>query len=130
MELLIKSSNHGLSSLTERNNLMPKRNILLTPGPTPVPPSVLEVMAQPIFHHRTPRYRDVFKEVSEELKKVFRTKEKVYTFTGSGTLAMESSMVNFLSAGDKVICLEAGKFGERWAEIRSEEHTSELQSQR
>ena len=117
MELLIKSSNHGLSSLTERNNLMPKRNILLTPGPTPVPPSVLEVMAQPIFHHRTPRYRDVFKEVSEELKKVFRTKEKVYTFTGSGTLAMESSMVNFLSAGDKVICLEAGKFGERWAEI-------------
>jgi len=97
--------------------LMAKHNILLTPGPTPVPPSVLKILAEPIFHHRTPRYRDVFKQVSEGLKKVFRTKENVYTFTGSGTLAMEASMVNFLSAGEKVLCLEAGKFGERWAEI-------------
>jgi len=97
--------------------LMAKRNILLTPGPTPVPPSVLKIMAEPIFHHRTPKYREVFKQVSGDLKKVFRTKENVYTFTGSGTLAMEASMVNFLSPGDKIVCLEAGKFGERWAEI-------------
>lgn len=96
---------------------MAKRNILLTPGPTPVPPSVLKVLSEPIFHHRTPQYREIFKHVSEDLKKVFRTKQNVYTFTGSGTLAMEASVVNFLSAGDKVICLEAGKFGERWAEI-------------
>ncbi len=96
---------------------MSKRNILLTPGPTPVPPAVLKIMAEPIFHHRTPKYREVFKRVSEDLKKVFRTNENVYTFTGSGTLAMEASVVNFLSPQDKVICLEAGKFGERWAEI-------------
>lgn len=96
---------------------MAKQNILLTPGPTPVPPSVLSILAEPIFHHRTPKYRDVFKQVSEGLKTVFRTKENVYTFTGSGTLAMEASVVNFLSPGDKVVCLEAGKFGERWAEI-------------
>ncbi|MBI1978207.1 MAG: alanine--glyoxylate aminotransferase family protein [Candidatus Omnitrophica bacterium] len=96
---------------------MTKRNILLTPGPTPVPPEVLKVMAEPIFHHRTPRYRELFREVSENLKLVFRTQESVYTFTGSGTLAMEASIANFLSAGDKVITLEAGKFGERWTEI-------------
>lgn len=96
---------------------MIKHNILLTPGPTPVPPDVLQVLAEPIFHHRTPQYRDIFKHVSEDLKKVFRTKEKVYTFTGSGTLAMEASMANFLSPGDEILCLEAGKFGERWAEI-------------
>src|SRR3990167_4716751 len=93
---------------------MAERNILLTPGPTPFPPSVLKVMADPIFHHRTPRYRKLFEEVSEGLKKVFRTKQPVYTFTGSGTLAMEASIVNFLSPGEKVIVLEAGKFGERW----------------
>ncbi len=96
---------------------MTKRNILLTPGPTPVPPEVLKVMAEPIFHHRTPRYRELFREVSEDLKTVFRTTQNVYTFTGSGTLAMEASIVNFLSPGDKVITLEAGKFGERWGEI-------------
>src|SRR3989338_6511408 len=96
---------------------MTQQNILLTPGPTPVPPEVLQVMAEPIFHHRTPRYRELFKEVSEELKTVFRTRQNVYTFTGSGTLAMEASVVNFLSPGDKIICLEAGKFGERWGKI-------------
>ena len=96
---------------------MPERNIVLTPGPTPVPPSVLKVMAEPIFHHRTPRYRKLFEEVSERLKGVFRTKQAVYTFTGSGTLAMEASIVNFLSPGDKMIVLEAGKFSERWRDI-------------
>lgn len=96
---------------------MPERNILLTPGPTPVPSSVLKVMAEPIFHHRTPRYRKLFEEVSEDLKSVFRTKQSVYTLTGSGTLAMEASVVNFLSPGDKMIVLEAGKFSERWCEI-------------
>src|SRR3989338_1878213 len=93
---------------------MTKRNILLTPGPAPVPPEALRVMAEPIFHHRTPQYQKLFQEVSEDLKPVFRTKEPVYTFTGSGTLAMEAGVVNFLSPGDKVIVLEAGKFGERW----------------
>ena len=96
---------------------MTKRNILLTPGPTPVPPEVLEVMSQPIFHHRTPRYRELFREVSEGLKQVFRTTQEVYTFTGSGTLAMEAGIANFLSEGDKAIVLEAGKFSERWREI-------------
>jgi len=96
---------------------MANRNILLTPGPAPVPPEALRVMAEPIFHHRTPQYQKIFREVSEELRPVFRTAQPVYTFTGSGTLAMESSMVNFLSPGDKIISIEAGKFGERWSSI-------------
>ena len=90
---------------------------MLTPGPTPVPPSVLKVMAEPIFHHRTPKYRKLFEEVSERLKGVFCTKQAVYTFTGSGTLAMEASVVNCLSPGEKIIVLEAGKFSERWRDI-------------
>jgi len=96
---------------------VPKHNILLTPGPTPVPPEVLEVLARPIIHHRTHEYRKIFKEVSEGLKEVFRTKYDVYTFTSSGTGAMEASMVNFLSPEDTVLVLAGGKFGERFAEI-------------
>ncbi|MBI4367932.1 MAG: alanine--glyoxylate aminotransferase family protein [Candidatus Omnitrophica bacterium] len=96
---------------------MTKRNILLTPGPTPVPPEVLKVMAEPIFHHRTPRYRALFQEVSEDLKIVFRTARNVYTFTGSGTVAMEAGVVNFLSPQEKVVVLEVGKFGERWSKL-------------
>lgn len=98
-------------------NQMTKPNLLLTPGPTQVPSDVLQVMAEPIFHHRTPQYRALFKSVSEDLKVVFRTKHTVYTFTGSGTLAMEAAVVNFCSPGEQVLVLEAGKFGERWRSI-------------
>jgi len=41
----------------------------------------------------------------------------VYTLASSGTGAMEAAVVNLLSAGDTAICIEAGKFGERWTEL-------------
>ena len=91
--------------------------ILLTPGPTPVPESIRQLMAEPIFHHRTPRYRKIFGDVSQRLKKVFLTQNPVYTFAGSGTLAMEAALVNFHSAGDKVLVVENGKFAERFTAI-------------
>jgi len=93
------------------------RNILLTPGPTPVPEAVREVLALPIIHHRTPQYRKIFENVSGRLKKVFLTNRTVYTLTGSGTLAMEAALVNFHAAGDELLIVEAGKFGERYTEI-------------
>ncbi len=96
---------------------MTKRNILLTPGPTPVPPQVLEAMSRPIFHHRTPQYRQIFAQVTEGLKQIFQTKNDVYTFTSSGTGAMEAAIVNFLSPGDTIIAAYAGKFGERWLDL-------------
>lgn len=91
--------------------------ILLTPGPTPVPEITRKLMAEPMFHHRTPRYRKIFGDVSERLKKVFMTQSTVYTFAGSGTLAMEAALVNFHSAGDKILVVENGKFAERFTAI-------------
>ncbi|MBI3313976.1 MAG: alanine--glyoxylate aminotransferase family protein [Candidatus Omnitrophica bacterium] len=96
---------------------MSKRNILLTPGPTPVPEDILRVMAEPIFHHRTPRYRKIFSSVSERLKKVFFTKNPVYVLTGSGTSAMEASIVNFHSVGEEILVVENGKFSERFTQL-------------
>ena len=87
---------------------MSKPTILLTPGPTPVPEVTRKLMAEPIFHHRTPKYRKIFGDVSERLKKVFLTKNPIYTFAGSGSLAMEAALVNFHSAGDKVLVVENG----------------------
>jgi aspartate aminotransferase-like enzyme len=89
----------------------------MTPGPTPVPPEVLLDMAMPIIHHRTPQYMAILKEVNQNLKHVFKTKNDVITFTSSGTGAMEASVVNILSPQDKVIVVQGGKFGERFAEI-------------
>jgi len=94
-----------------------KKNYLMTPGPTPVPPEVLLEMARPLIHHRTPQYQEILKKVNEGLKKVFKTKYDVMTFTSSGTGAMEASVVNLLSPGDKAVVVRGGKFGERFGEI-------------
>lgn len=94
---------------------MPRtRPLLLTPGPTPVPPEVLGALARPLFHHRTLRYQQLFKETSEGLRRIFKTRSPVYTFTASGTGAMEAALVNFHSPGDPVLVVDAGKFGERF----------------
>jgi aspartate aminotransferase-like enzyme len=93
------------------------KKYLFTPGPTTVPPECLLAMAQPIIHHRTSEYREIFTEVRENLKYVFRTENEVLTFTSSGTGAMEAAVANFLSGGDRVLVVKGGKFGERFAEI-------------
>lgn len=95
------------------------KNYLLTPGPTPVPPEALKAMARPIIHHRTPQFQEILKEVEENLKYVFQTKNSVLIFTASGTGAMEGAVSSLLSPGDKAIVVRGGKFGERWGELCS-----------
>ncbi|MDD2703174.1 MAG: alanine--glyoxylate aminotransferase family protein [Candidatus Omnitrophica bacterium] len=94
-----------------------RKNYLLTPGPTPLPPQVCGAMARPIIHHRTPQFQAELKEAEEGLKYVFQTVNDVYMFASSGTGAMEAAVVNLLSPGDTVVTVEAGKFGERWTDI-------------
>jgi aspartate aminotransferase-like enzyme len=96
---------------------MIKKYYLLSPGPTPIPDRVLSVAAEPIIHHRTPEFSEIFMQVSEGLKYVFGTKEDVFILTSSGSGAMETAIVNTLSPGDKMISINAGKFGERWGNI-------------
>lgn len=94
-----------------------KKDYLLTPGPTPIPPQVYEALSKPIIHHRTPGFQTILKEVIEGLKFVFQTKNDLFIFASSGTGAMEAAVVNLLSAGDTVVTIQGGKFGERWTEI-------------
>jgi aspartate aminotransferase-like enzyme len=93
------------------------KRYLLAPGPTPIPPEVLQAMAQPIIHHRTPEYEALFADVRRDLRILFQCQNEVLMFAASGTGAMEGAVVNTLSAGDHVVVIRGGKFGERWAEI-------------
>jgi len=94
-----------------------RKNYLLTPGPTPLPPEVCQALGKPIIHHRTPQFQAILKEATEGLKYVFQTQGDVFILTSSGTGAMEAAVVNLLSAQDAAICVESGKFGERWTEL-------------
>jgi aspartate aminotransferase-like enzyme len=68
-------------------------------------------------HHRTEDFRKSYRSCLSDLKEVMGTTNDVLMFAASGTGAMDATVSNLLSRGDKVIVCSAGKFGERWAEI-------------
>jgi aspartate aminotransferase-like enzyme len=96
---------------------MLKKAYLLSPGPTPIPPEVSEAASRPLIHHRTPEFSKIFMEVTQGLQYMFQTERDVFVLTSSGSGAMEAAVVNILDPGDKVLVLNAGKFGNRWKEI-------------
>ena len=82
---------------------MKEKQLLMIPGPTPCPADVLLAHARPMINHRGPQFKAMLLEVTENLKKVFRTQNDVFILTSSGTGAMEAAIVNTLSPGDKVL---------------------------
>ena len=94
-----------------------RKQRLLTPGPTPLYPPALHAMMASDIHHRTEDFRKVYRSALADLKEVMGTTNDVLMFAASGTGAMDASVSNLFSRGDKVIVCVAGKFGERWAEI-------------
>ncbi len=93
------------------------KQYLMTAGPTPLPPAVSQVMAEPILYHRAPAFVEIYARVLERLKMVFQTRNEVLVFASSGTGAMESAVANLLAPGDVAVVASAGKFGQRWAEL-------------
>jgi aspartate aminotransferase-like enzyme len=96
---------------------MIRKTRLFTPGPTPLLPAAQFAMAAADIHHRTPEFRALFLKVLAQLKVFVGTKNDVLLLSSSGTGAMEASVSNLTSPGDRVLVLSAGKFGERWADL-------------
>jgi len=96
---------------------MDKPEIFMAPGPTPVAPEVLLAQAAPLVYHRGPGYGKLLREVTDDLKRLFRTDNDVLIFTSSGTGGLESAVANLFSPGDRVVVPVAGFFGERFAKI-------------
>ena len=93
------------------------KHYLLSPGPTPIPNEVALAMSETMIHHRTPQFNHIFDQARQGLKKLFGTKNDVLILASSGTGAMEASVANLFSPGDKVLVINGGKFGERWLNI-------------
>jgi aspartate aminotransferase-like enzyme len=96
---------------------MQDKEYLMIPGPTPVPPSVMNAMARPMFGHRSEEFAEMHKNIIGKLQKVFQTTNDIFVLTNSGTGSMETAVANTVSPGDKVLTLVGGKFGERWSEL-------------
>ena len=90
---------------------------LRIPGPTPVPPRVLEASARPMINHRGREFVSILERVTKRLKEFFLTQNDLFILTTSGTGAMETTVVNTLSPGDRVLVISIGAFGDRFANI-------------
>ena len=96
---------------------MIRKTRLFTPGPTPLLPAAQFAMAAADIHHRTAEFRALYTRVLAQLKDFVGTTNDVIILSASGTGAMEASVSNLTSPGDRVLVLSAGKFGERWTGI-------------
>ena len=99
-----------------------KKFRLLTPGPTSIPEKVLSKFAEPVIHHRTSLFEEIFGEFRGQLKWLFQTEQDVLALAATGTGAMEATVSNLFSShgahgADEVITINGGKFGERWTKI-------------
>jgi aspartate aminotransferase-like enzyme len=90
---------------------------LRIPGPTPCPDEVLQAMTKQMINHRGEEFGKILMQVTEDLKKLFKTRNDLFLLTSSGTGGMESAIVNTLSPGDKVLSVSNGAFGDRFATI-------------
>ena len=90
---------------------------LRTPGPTPIPDDIVEAMGNPMINHRGPEFDELITKVTAQLKQVFMTSNDLFILTASGTGALEASLVNTLSPGDKVVAATAGSFGDRFIDM-------------
>ena len=94
-----------------------RKTRLYTPGPTPLLPAAQFAMAAADIHHRTAEFRALYTRVLAQLKEFVGTQNDVLLLASSGTGAMEASVSNLTSPGDRVLVLSAGKFGERWVSL-------------
>ena len=90
---------------------------LFTPGPVNVPPRVLAAGARPMLHHRTPEFSRILAAMLEKAQRLFGTRQDVLPVHATGRGAMEGTITNLFSAGDEILSICSGRFGEMYASI-------------
>ncbi len=96
------------------------RQFFANPGPTNIPDSVLLAVAHSTVDFNDPAFMEVYDACVEGLKRVLKTRQHLFMYTGSGHAAWEASLVNLFSPGDTVLILETGHFSDSWASMAGE----------
>src|SRR5437867_7847389 len=100
------------------NQFQPPPRLLMGPGPSNVPPSVLEAMSRPLVGHLDPVFVKMMEELKTMLREVFLTKNEItFPVSGTGSAGMEFCLVNLIEPGDDVIIGVNGVFGTRMVDV-------------
>ncbi|WP_020006885.1 pyridoxal-phosphate-dependent aminotransferase family protein [Salinicoccus albus] len=91
--------------------------LLLTPGPTPIPPEVTSRMSEGMIGHRSNDFNQLMENIQPKLKNVLGTDDPVVILSSSGTSALETAMVNLVKTQEAVVIIVSGAFGDRFRNI-------------
>jgi alanine-glyoxylate transaminase / serine-glyoxylate transaminase / serine-pyruvate transaminase len=95
---------------------MPGRHFLQIPGPTNIPDRVVRAMERGLIDHRGDDMPPLLDELKRGLRRVFGTEAgEIVLSPGSGAGAMESSLVNTVGPGERLVCFVNGFFGQMYA---------------
>jgi alanine-glyoxylate transaminase/serine-glyoxylate transaminase/serine-pyruvate transaminase len=104
-------------SATETTTRPRGRQFFANPGPTNIPDSVLLAVARATVDFNDPAFMEVYEACFDGLKRVLKTRQHLFMYTGSGHAAWEASLVNLFSPGDAVLIPETGHFSDSWAKM-------------
>jgi len=95
----------------------PPVRTLMGPGPSDVPPRILQAMARPTIGHLDPLFVGMMDEMKTLLQYAFKTKnELTLSVSAPGSAGMETAFVNLVEPGDTVVVCQNGVFGGRMKE--------------
>jgi alanine-glyoxylate transaminase/serine-glyoxylate transaminase/serine-pyruvate transaminase len=106
--------------MNEFKDINPGERVLMGPGPSNVPPRVLQAMSAPCIGHLDPYFLSVMDETQRLLRFLFQTKNSLtIPVSGTGSAGMETCFVNLVERGEEVVVCVNGVFGTRMADIVS-----------
>ncbi|SEA36786.1 aspartate aminotransferase [Haloplanus vescus] len=92
--------------------------MLMTPGPTALPPSVREAMSHELLNPDVdPVFADRYDALLEKLGVAFGTDDEIVVLGGEGILGLEAAIASTVSPGDHVVCLSNGPYGDGFADF-------------
>ncbi len=99
------------------DRFVPPIRILMGPGPTNVPQSVLTALGAPTVGHLDPSFIILMDEIKTMLQKTFITQNQLtMPVSAPGSAGMESCFANLIESGDTVVVCINGVFGGRMLE--------------
>jgi alanine-glyoxylate transaminase/serine-glyoxylate transaminase/serine-pyruvate transaminase len=105
----------------EETRMKPRgRHFFANPGPTNIPDSVMQAVAHATVDFNGPDFMAVYEGCVAGLKRVLRTEQEVFMYTGSGHAAWEATLANLLSHGDRILVIETGHFSESWGKMAAD----------
>ncbi len=90
---------------------------LRLPGPIAVPERVRAAIARPIVSHRGPEFRAIWSRTIDKLRPLLGTAQPIHPLATSGTGVMEAALLNIIAPGERLLIVNNGQWGERFATI-------------